>query len=112
MEGNDEQDNALFTFTIGCSLTNKNTRMSHNNSPTLPTTTPAAHGASADSDEDFYGGYNELLSLDVDWDLLAPSPLMRMDGFIGRAQQPPVPRGHTVKAEPALESGMMGYGLI
>lgn len=108
----DDDDNALFT--IGCSP-NKHTRISHNNinRPVLPpATTTAGHGG---GDEDDFGGYNELLSLDVDWDLLAPSPLLWIDGFVGRAQQPhphPQPLAHMVKAEPAVEGGMMGYGLI
>lgn len=105
-------DNALFT--IRCSPTNTQTRIPHNNinRPVLPpTTTTAGHGG----DEDDFGGYNELLSLDVDWDLLAPSPLLRMDGFVGRAQQQhpqAQPLAHMVKAEPAVDGGMMGYGLI
>ena len=75
-------------------------------------------------DDDLCNGYNytELLSFDMEWDLLAPSPLMRMDGFAGRAaqqqpqvpcaQQHPQPLAHISKADLAVDGGMVGYGVI
>jgi hypothetical protein len=66
-----------------------------------PATEAGAGGGAGGNEED----YNELLALDFDWDLLAPSPLLRMDGYHKQSRQ----AAHGLRPPHA---DMTGYGLF